>query len=347
MVAMTDKLSAKLALLSFLFTLVVVFIHSPHGGTDIIGQSLDIVLPGAITNVAVPFFFFCSGFLLAGGVCQPDWWRTALKKRIKTLLIPYLILNVVYWPIKFSVHTMAVKWAEANGQTMLLSWETPFEIVGIPFFHGPAIGPLWYVRCLLLFVLVSPLFVFTIRRSRMFAGLTFLGTVVVYFVWEAIKMTPCFSERMREFAYYGFSLWGVMFFVAGLCVRIWWRGEFSRRVGVVSLTLGLFGCIFVSCLGWHMPSRSYLLPCFMVIWGCLMLVPAYRMPKWLAENNFALYACHVPFFYFLSCGLKVVKVELPMTILSILYWIVAVIVILSLAVWLRRKFPRFAKLIFR
>ena len=47
-------------------------------------------------KLGVPFFFVVSGFFLMNRVDSPGWYRQALSKRLKTLAIPYLALNL-FW----------------------------------------------------------------------------------------------------------------------------------------------------------------------------------------------------------------------------------------------------------
>ena len=45
--------------------------------------------------MAVPFFFFISGFFLSGHVHEDGWVRRELRKRMKTLVVPYFIWVVI------------------------------------------------------------------------------------------------------------------------------------------------------------------------------------------------------------------------------------------------------------
>ena len=221
MIAINKELSNKLTNLSFVCTLLVVFIHCQSGGVDFLSRFLRTYIPGAFLPMAVPAFFLISGFLLAGSFEQKQWYCRALRKRIKTLLIPYVILNFIYWPLKWVVHAIAIRHFGADADTMVLTWRTPFEILGFPFFHGPAIGPLWYILSLMYFVVISPLLCRIISKSRLSAVSTVAILIVIFAVWRYICHMMDIPLCMRRFLYFGFSLWGVIFFTLGITFRIW------------------------------------------------------------------------------------------------------------------------------
>lgn len=103
------KQSCKLTNISFVCTLLVVFIHCSGNGVDLISLFLRQYIPGAFLPMAVPVFFTISGFLLAGHYGTGGWYSNALRRRLRTLLIPYCILNIIYWHLKWFVHTVAMK----------------------------------------------------------------------------------------------------------------------------------------------------------------------------------------------------------------------------------------------
>ncbi len=95
-------LSDKIRLLSFFSIILVLYIHSgfhdyPH---EIQGMTFNFKLQDFISGMmgrcAVPLFFAISGYLFFQGIDKDDthayaklWMK--IRKRIRTLLIPYLI----------------------------------------------------------------------------------------------------------------------------------------------------------------------------------------------------------------------------------------------------------------
>ena len=62
------------------------------------GQLYSLIVDGwgKITNTAVPFFFFVSGYyFLKEKKLTLENWKNKIKKRISTLLIPYILWNII------------------------------------------------------------------------------------------------------------------------------------------------------------------------------------------------------------------------------------------------------------
>ncbi len=138
------------------------------------------------TQIAVPIFFLISGFLFFIKAITPDWnfYKMQWKKRINTLLIPYVIWNLLkilcvtflmtlgviinnnsvsdlfdFWS---SVCTWRIFWdinSWGGGQHTLLGQITPEQT-------GPIIGILWFLRDLIVVVLISPILYWLIRKTK-------------------------------------------------------------------------------------------------------------------------------------------------------------------------------------
>lgn len=138
--ATSDKISA----ISFICTCLVVLIHVPIPSTQLSsGWYLSKFLSYGICLISVPSFFVISGFLLGLHQNEIGWWKRETTKRIKSLIIPYLSFNLLYflWISDFK---------DLSFSTMIKA------TIGSPF-DFPTLGPTWYIRSLFLFVLFSPL----------------------------------------------------------------------------------------------------------------------------------------------------------------------------------------------
>lgn len=350
MVAIDQKLSNKLLNVSFVCTLLVVFIHCQSNGQGALFHFLRGYVPGAFLAMAVPTFFAISGFLLAGGCGKPGWYKTALTKRVKTLLVPYVILNCLYFPIFWAVHAVAVSrfGADGSASVMTLSWRTPFEILGFPFFGEPAIGPLWYIATLMYFVVFSPLLFCVLRKSRLHACLAVLTTIVIFAAWHSIKSTFAMPAGLGHFLYFGFSLWGLIFFTMGMAVRMWLS---ALPMGVWAKVGGLVGVIAALVLARYGKCDDnvlYIAPAILCMMGLMAVMPSVTWPRYLTANAFALYALHVPFLYLFNAMLKVFHLHY---ITSwgyglILEWVVCVVATIAIVQLVRKMFPMAVRICF-
>ena len=103
---MNTYLSRKLSTLSFLLMVLIVFIHGfnvnisfgdkTSGGSAYWIQFLESFMSDGFCRVAVPMFFAISGYLaslnFADGFSMAKY-LIMIRKRVKTLLIPYLVVS--------------------------------------------------------------------------------------------------------------------------------------------------------------------------------------------------------------------------------------------------------------
>lgn len=208
---MTDDrlLSHTISYLRFPLTVAVVFIHfnisrkgiSVHGvnyGTDNPDWYIYLInfVSYVIASIAVPLFFFISGFLLFK---QKEFnaviYKKKLLSRVKTLLIPYFLWNLVaiVWqairlmPVlsplfpgayKTEVHFSIIRifntffdYTLQNGIFVSPIGYTMTELNNEPY---PIDIPLWYIRDLFLMVIISPIIYWFIRRFNVWY-ITILG----------------------------------------------------------------------------------------------------------------------------------------------------------------------------
>ena len=75
----------------------VVFIHTPFlDSTSNWPQTLHTIIRTAFSSIAVPFFFFTSGyfyFVKLKGNLTLDFYKKQLSKRFYSLLFPYILWN--------------------------------------------------------------------------------------------------------------------------------------------------------------------------------------------------------------------------------------------------------------
>lgn len=170
----TSYFSDKLRLLSFFSIILVLYIHSdfhdyPH---EIQGMMFNFMLQdfvsGMIGRCAVPFFFAISGYLFFQGIDEEDtyiyvklWMK--IRKRIRTLLVPYLIACL--FPVIFYLVLEYIPGIDDFMNTKGFSENLEKPLIELFYFifwdagnGSPYAFQLWFLRDLILIVLLSPLF---------------------------------------------------------------------------------------------------------------------------------------------------------------------------------------------
>ena len=180
-----------------------------------------IYLCKVICPVAVPAFFFFSGYLFFKKL--EDWnsdvWKSKITKRIRTLLVPYLLWNLIamlafpitrlggvilnggdmasFWDVLADRGWIRIFWdrtlfdGNIPNTTNILGWRVPCG--------QPMNTPMWFVRDLMVVILFSPIIHWFVKKGR----IVFLALLVAFLavdIWIPVS---------------GFSIKSVFFFSWG------------------------------------------------------------------------------------------------------------------------------------
>lgn len=240
----------RIQALSFAWMLGVVLFHAGSAGCSSFYNSLisDFRVGG------VSYFYIVSGYFLMkhyeGEVYS--WWKVAVLKRVKTLLIPYLI-----W-CSFGI----------QGFDLLRQY-------GLTSLGPLANPPLWYVKFLFLFCLASPVVLIAVNflsRRKMFVPALLTLVLVLPCIPLPLKFSLVLSLLMFTFGIglafvsekekarlesltvmqIGFGIW-----VAGLVIRslipdlpvqLKWAVNVYSALSLVIVSWGLFKRIEFTCV---------------------------------------------------------------------------------------------------
>lgn len=130
--------------------------------------------PGPILKIAVPFFFVFAGYWLAGHVQDKGWWWREPLKRLKTLLLPFVVLNMIWFVTTTDSWTLC-SFAKA---------------LGLVRGEYPALPQLWFVLRLFGLVVVAPVFYYIVKKGVAWSyGLFFV-------VYVALMCRECYCEHV-------------------------------------------------------------------------------------------------------------------------------------------------------
>ena len=252
---------------------------------------VDRFISDGLGRAAVPYFFVVSGFLLVRHVNEEGWWKKAVCSRVRTLLVPHLVWNLLWLMTPAAIIVSANLW---HGRSALSS-------ITVPAWGGmftlPPLGPTWYIRTLFLFVLMSPLLVALLKRNaEMVIGVSFLlyamfyrSVSVPFGTWKAIPNTLI-------------NLEGLAYFLVGLKLamdgKTW---NVPRKIAIATLVVSVLVTVFrMYCKAGgyvflYNHARFLVIPGF--LWALWKVVPPYTWPKWLTSSAFAIYLIH-PFAIF-------------------------------------------------
>lgn len=371
-----DLRSQSLDLLRFPLAVVVLAIHtfSTEGfkihGTVISFENMPVLLEvnhfidGFLRGQSVPIYFFISGFVFFLGIeLTKEKYIQKLKNRVKTLLVPYLIWNIIavllfllrFLPcfsslfpnihkirLDFSLPAILGTFWNAN-EGIFIQPISVDEVVSNSIY--PQDVPLWFVRDLMIVVLCTPLLYEMLKRTRYYLvlGLGILWFGLAY--WDLGYVNQLLT------AFFFFS-WGAYMSVNKKDMM----NEFGRFFRGSMIFYPLLALLFVVSVH-YFPSASDTIKRLNVFVGLFF---AYNVSAWLlthhickvssflASSGFFIYVTHT-----LICGelLKLLFfVFRPATDLSMLcvYVLTVAITVASLLLvfyLLRRYMPSFLKVI--
>ena len=335
--------SLKISLLSFIAAVMVVFIHLPV--TREIGFSMwfQDFFGSKIPSVAVPFFFVVSGYLLINSMeSQGGSYYIQLKKRVRTLLVPYL-----FWCLVFGLQANL----SALLSNLLYHYSlmrhidlNPIHIFGLDFTMNPPL-PLWFLRALMLYVIVSPFLLWVAHRK--YVLIIFVGALILFNCTKNMYVTKEYTTLFS----FTFAPVNILAFTLGLRLS----GspiQISKVTGLVLFASGLlflFAKSLFEFYGFLIPQMVgmtlSLIAITMFIAGAWVVCPAVEMPKIMRGQSFPIYLLHAAFVPYVLF----VAQKFPVLLGWFGFFVNAVVLLcfsLLLSHLLRRFLPRLSKVIF-
>ena len=283
----------------------VVFIHNRASNITLFGQNIgtDSYLPvfehcstmfsNVLGRIAVPLFFFMSGFLFFLNISKFDKpsYKTKLQGRIKTLLVPYLFWNLVALAFLHCAHKF--------GLTSTFQYSTNLQYL-VDCFWGknvagnmsyPVSYQFWFIRDLMVAVVLTPIIYFFCKKIRIY-GVILLGSL-----WFA-------GFRLQSLEMWGFSSACVFFFTAGAYMGINKRNLIEDFHKIRNLSFAIYPLLAFADLLTKKYGFNIYIHKFGIIVGivlCLNLVSflfekgKIKPVPFLSAASFFVFAVHDPF----------------------------------------------------
>lgn len=308
-----------LDLLRFPLAVVIVSIHvltsiegdisslqSSVGGNFILSESLWLFVQAFLARQSVPIYFFISGFVFFIGLQSWDKLKyiSKLKNRKNSLLIPYLLWNSLMLVTALLAVSLVPNAVTSQGGhfsvASLLSvyWQYDGLLTGAVRTSYPIDYPLWFVRDLMIIVLLAPLIYQSIKKF----GKSVI--IVLTLVWVAFKVSHI--EIIP-------SIDGLLFFSFGAYMSI--RGkdmiaEFGKYKRLAAFSFLVFGVVHIYLHFRGLTHLTAVVKLPMIFSG---LYSAYNLSAWLITSGKAKvnrFLASSSFFIYLTHALICSKVVL-------------------------------------
>lgn len=278
---------------SFLLSILVFFIHnssfynySDTGSTmSQINQFLAHAVRYGCTEFSVPLFFIISAALFFRNY-NSSQYADKLKKRIKTLLIPYLAWNVV-WLI-FNIVT---------SYTFISNYfigREKFEItllnVLLAIFHHKGNGPFWFLFDLIFFVLLTP-FIDYLTQTKRRSILSIVAVALLCLMGLGLPTEIFFMDT------------ALVYYLIGATIGKYYLPHFVRQSSVhirvlsliVLLCYTIHNIFFLNHVAGTLRSAlmivQYIL-CAWAFWNICDWIPENSIVHHFSDCSFAVYAMH-------------------------------------------------------
>lgn len=307
-IKISSETSQKIKNMSLLCAFLVVSIHVEwtHSHSITAGWLMYHAIKQGVARIAVPFFFVVSGFFLAQHFDEECWWGREVKKRVMSLVLPFLLWSTIslVGTTPLSIIADLIAHRPFGTSIFFLHNANWLRLYGLDLTDYPLHVPLWYVRCLFLFVLTGYLFKIGVGRFK------YLWIAFAFSFHLLGNHLPV--ENLREFFRVGYSTAGIFYFSVGVAIQRFRLKNVSRQgaiaCGVVGLSLLAVKMVLAfNALRFEIFVGKLLLP--FLIYFIWHFMPAKKLPNWLTMCSFPIFLMHTVLFGYIGILLKHLHVD--------------------------------------
>ena len=287
----TENLSKRITLLQFILSVFIVtehtFITAMNIPEPIYVEKIRILFSEIFAKVAVPLFFLISSFFLYS---KENSFVTVLKKKSRTILLPYILWHVLYLLWVFIIQNNPITESSAPPESRLLNYSVLDWVQAFfgHFVNNPGLDrvpynyPLWFLRDLYILTLLF------IPIKKMIDKFPFLVLMMATLLWVSDIQLWVVAPR------------ALLFFISGYYIVKYNITEESvdkirfRDVGIIY--------IFSIFLELFFKDKMVVIDKINVIIGIIFFIKAsfyfikdgkfYNSLVWYGKYRFIIYAFH-------------------------------------------------------
>ncbi len=295
-------ISKRITSLRFLLILFVIFIHANLTASDAINyyhydfnqpkwvEIIKTIVCEILGSAAVPLFFLFASYLQFS---KNDNYPVLIKKKSKTLLVPYLLwtlITILLYSFTQSIPVLSRFFQNPNNiirNWTFIDWINAFTYQKVDNSgRYPLVFQFWFLRDLMILIILTPFWKFLMEKIP--------GSLIIIISILAVKNIPIFLiDRSSSLFFfligYYFAKYKLSFFEIADKIKIW---EY--------FILYFFYCLFEFCFqgSYNFEFIGTLISClfFLKVSYYFIRVPKlYSILEFLAQYSFFIYAVHMPF----------------------------------------------------
>lgn len=300
----------SLDLLRFPLAVIIVIVHV-FGSFDTenlpISTGVNCFIDAFLRGQSVPIYYFISGYVFFLGINNYtlDRYKSKLQNRVKTLLIPFIIWNILLVIINLlkrlpilatifpNIHSVEIDLSISS--ILNTFWDASKGVFQYPNLGTiessifPINSPLWFIRELMIVVMLTPI----IFRAIKYIGNYFIAIVGI--LWIVLPYFVCYYCDQFLTALFFFSFGSIMSIRAKDMVI-----EFQRLFKPTIIIYPLL-CILYMTIVDVAPDTAILIKKLKSIVGLLLAynvsiwmlqTKEYRVNKFLSSSSFFIYIAH-------------------------------------------------------
>lgn len=290
---MNPYLSQKLSILSLVSIFGVLVIHSfyTEATSSATASFIQELIGGQLVRFCIPLFFMISGYLFFRNLVGGDLKQVYAKliKRTRTLLLPYILWNSLYFIAIISLQIFPLTKTYINTDFLKIIQERSVGEIFFYLFWEPAAFHLWFLKYLIIFMLSSPI-LFFLYRGRYSA---FACVSVAYLISGVFCLLDAYAQN------FFFFILGT--FIAAQRIDITARLPFSIILAsIVGYTVWCLVNVLYPGMDILQSSIPRLLLGCIAIWGCYDFIinhiakAAHHHLLRLSSFTFFVYLFHEP-----------------------------------------------------
>lgn len=342
-----ELLSKTITFLRLPLIVGVVFIHTQLADINtrdnyFVYGILRHVISDEFARIAVPLFYFISGFLFFNSEFSYSAYKNKLKKRIHTILYPYLFWNLVVLGLTY-LNLYLFPSMTQEGMAVNKTFSGFFQSFYDRGDGMPICYQFWFIRDLMVVVLCSPLIYYFVCYFKII-GVFILGILWCFGMWPPII---------------GFSSVAFFFFTFGALFAIRKHNFVTDFIPLhFASTISYLLIIIIDTVLWYKKIDGFnFIHNIGIVVGMIMVVTwtAYAIEKGkmkcsalLAASSFFIYAYHVmPLKFVVKVYNKLMQptTEMVMILGYILIPLFVVGVGIGIYIVMLRYMPRFTRFI--
>lgn len=240
-----DYFWKKKQIITYFLSILVFFIHissftyyeNPDGSLSTYNYVLSTLSDRTLARCAVPLYFILSGALFFRDYSNASYGKK-LKKRIFSLLIPFLCWNTIW--MLFSIITSYTPLSALFRGREKFVLTLPNILKGI--FHYGCNEPFWFVFELMFFVVISPIFDLLLRNK--WVAISAAAAVLLLDQFEIGLPVWLFNNRVSPAHY----------LIGGIIGRYYFSG-FTNKCAPRFRIISAIACIFFIFVGFFVETR--------------------------------------------------------------------------------------------